>query len=485
MTIIEALQRLRNDLKTWVANNLRTKVDKEDGKGLSSNDFTNEDKAKLNDAATKGYVDNKVTPFVITVDENGIANKTYREIDSMIKNTGGGKIVIAQKTDSINLGGLIFTNFRNYEQNRSYIDVDTENNVLRGTIYKFSCAENDTIYNCVLTIPNPSDETYDNYAVVTFNEESISSKMDKENPTGTGSFSLNRKDGSAIGNYSFAEGYDVEADGWSAHAEGSYTIARGMAAHAEGHGTIASANFSHTEGSSTQAQSENQHVQGKFNIIDNNGKYAHIVGNGELEANSNAHTLDWSGNAWFAGDIYVGGTGQDDENAVKVLTENDLQGYAPTAEPFIITITNYACDKTKEEILSAIESGNVIACEPEIGESLAVYTWYTFSGADLSNQTKVVYFSCIKDHILYEFSIDCSGEQNEYPTASVPSALILGSGSLSKATTSVDLSGFETEGKIVETYSDGTSLTYNFEFNSEGNPTKITDSDGNETVLTW
>lgn len=44
MTIIEALVQLRNDLKLWVANNLRMKVDKEDGKGLSSNDYTDEDK---------------------------------------------------------------------------------------------------------------------------------------------------------------------------------------------------------------------------------------------------------------------------------------------------------------------------------------------------------------------------------------------------------------------------------------------------------
>ena len=42
MTIIEALVQLRNDLKLWVSNNLRMKVDKEDGKGLSSNDFTDE-----------------------------------------------------------------------------------------------------------------------------------------------------------------------------------------------------------------------------------------------------------------------------------------------------------------------------------------------------------------------------------------------------------------------------------------------------------
>lgn len=54
-----------------------------------------------------------------------------------------------------------------------------------------------------------------------------------------------------------------------------------------------------------------------------------------------------------------------------------------------------------------------------------------------------------------------------------------------KTASAVDLSGFQSEGEIVETYTDGSSLTYNFEFDSEGNPTKITDSDGNETVLTW
>ena len=42
-------------------------------------------------------------------------------------------------------------------------------------------------------------------------------------------------------------------------------------------------------------------------IPDNN--FAHVVGNGtSSSARSNAHTLDWDGNAWFAGDIYVGST---------------------------------------------------------------------------------------------------------------------------------------------------------------------------------
>jgi hypothetical protein len=53
MTIIEAIVQLRNDIRLWVSNNLRTKVDKEEGKRLSTNDYTDEEKNKLlNDVLT-------------------------------------------------------------------------------------------------------------------------------------------------------------------------------------------------------------------------------------------------------------------------------------------------------------------------------------------------------------------------------------------------------------------------------------------------
>lgn len=51
--------------------------------------------------------------------------------------------------------------------------------------------------------------------------------------------------------------------------------------------------------------------------------------------------------------------------------------------------------------------------------------------------------------------------------------------------TKVDLTAFESSGVIVETYADGSRITYTMEFDAEGNPTKITDSDGNVTTLTW
>lgn len=118
----------------------------------------------------------------------------------------------------------------------------------------------------------------------------------------------------ASGYASYAEGTKTTASGESSHAEGSNTTASGIQSHAEGYNTTASGQISHAEGRGTVAQGKNQHVQGIYNIEDTTS--AHIVGNGgDNYSRSNAYTLDWSGNAWFAGDVYTGstsGTNKDD-----------------------------------------------------------------------------------------------------------------------------------------------------------------------------
>jgi hypothetical protein len=116
--------------------------------------------------------------------------------------------------------------------------------------------------------------------------------------------------------YSHAEGDSTTASGDGSHAEGNYTTASAYYSHAEGSGTTASGDYSHAEGSGTTASSQNQHVQGKYNIEDTNNKYAHIVGNGEDGKNSNAHTLDWEGNAWFAGKLSQEGTPTENKDLV-------------------------------------------------------------------------------------------------------------------------------------------------------------------------
>lgn len=106
------------------------------------------------------------------------------------------------------------------------------------------------------------------------------------------------------GYHANAEGYDNMAYGFASHAEGKNTHAFGDHSHAEGLYSSTFGNASHVEGISTIAQAYAQHVQGSFNIIDEEGAYLHIVGNGSSDTErSNAHTLDWEGNAWFAGNV--------------------------------------------------------------------------------------------------------------------------------------------------------------------------------------
>jgi len=110
----------------------------------------------------------------------------------------------------------------------------------------------------------------------------------------------------AIGSNSCAEGLSTLASGAYSHSEGAMTTATGMESHAEGSRSIAKGLNSHAEGNGTIASGANQHVQGKFNIEDVNGIYADIVGNGTSSIPSNAYTLDWSGNGWYAGKLTVG-----------------------------------------------------------------------------------------------------------------------------------------------------------------------------------
>lgn len=136
----------------------------------------------------------------------------------------------------------------------------------------------------------------------------------------------------ASGDYSHSEGEGTTASGYASHAEGSTTTASGVNSHAEGDYTTASGTSSHAEGYGSKASSQFQHVQGKYNIEDKERKYSHIVGNGAGDAKrSNAHTLDWKGNAWFAGKVTQEGTPTEDKDLVikKYVDDNILLEQLP------------------------------------------------------------------------------------------------------------------------------------------------------------
>jgi hypothetical protein len=105
-----------------------------------------------------------------------------------------------------------------------------------------------------------------------------------------------------------AEGGNTQALGMYSHAQGYNTIARADMSHCEGFGGEAKGTASHVEGLGTISHASYQHVQGKYNIEDVENKYAHIVGGGTGSSENqrkNIYTLDWQGNAVYAGDVTI------------------------------------------------------------------------------------------------------------------------------------------------------------------------------------
>lgn len=167
------------------------------------------------------------------------------------------------------------------------------------------------------------------------NSVAINGIATKEN-----SFALN---GKANGNGSVAlGGYNVEANG-------DHSLASGIGSIAVGKGSCAFINgvtygeYSFASGLHTVANGDNQFVLGRLNIRDELNKYAYIFGNGyetdlgnhnSVETRSNAYTLDWNGNGWYQGEVYVGGTSQDDGN--KLLSTADI--YFDTSGYLCVTI---------------------------------------------------------------------------------------------------------------------------------------------------
>lgn len=144
-----------------------------------------------------------------------------------------------------------------------------------------------------------------------------------------------------LGECAFAEGKYTKASGEGSHAEGDSTTASEWGSHAEGYKTTANGQFSHAEGYGTIASSGYQHVQGKYNIEDTINN-AHIVGNGLSDSSrSNAHTIDWHGNAWFAGDVYVKSTSgtNKDSGSKKLATEEYVTNLVGDVETILTTLT--------------------------------------------------------------------------------------------------------------------------------------------------
>lgn len=177
----------------------------------------------------------------------------------------------------------------------------------------------------------------------------LNDKMNKANPTGTGSISMN--DGTASGTNSYANGSGATASGnfsTAVHgtASGSDSIAYGNSANASGDSSIAF-------GDQCKAKGNNQVVTGKFNIPDTSS--LEIVGNGAYMNTSNARLLDANGNEYLKGDIYVNSTFTKDANG-DLDTKSGTKLVAVSANPTLAgteaDLTGLEVDGTKYKISS-------------------------------------------------------------------------------------------------------------------------------------
>lgn len=138
--------------------------------------------------------------------------------------------------------------------------------------------------------------------------------MTKADPVGTGSFSMNRKGSTTVGQYSSTLGYNTTASGDYSHAEGNYTIASGSSSHAEGGAsytlsgstvttvnTTASGSNSHAEGCGTTASGSNSHAEGNRTVASDSsshaegnyttasGTYSHAEGSSTTASGTSSH----------------------------------------------------------------------------------------------------------------------------------------------------------------------------------------------------
>ena len=200
----------------------------------------------------------------------------------------------------------------------------------------------------------------------------------------------------ASGDDSHAEGQSTQALGMRSHSEGDSTTASGDYSHAEGNFTKASGYGSHAEGNFTKASSQYQHVQGKYNIEDTANKYAHIVGNGNSSTDSNAHTLDWEGNGWYAGKLSQEGTPTEDKD---------------------LTTKKYVDDKVKDTLITTNISGTTLA--------LTVNKYQTATVVDGTEITLPAVTSFTKIHLFFSTTADltltlptCKWQNGNIPTIS-------------------------------------------------------------------
>ena len=255
------------------------------------------------------------------------------------------------------------------------------------------------------------------------NTEQLITKPGLKNPDNESSEIFNDyKDNVASGYYAHAEGRKTTASGHRAHSEGTSTKASGDSSHAEGFGTVASGSYSHAEGWCTHATAAAQHVGGKYNIVDEEKKYAEIIGNGDETSTSNARTLDWDGNAWHAGDVK-----STDPETSETISLNSTAALAKAIKNEVERNTDDLAEYALSNEDAHYDLGLKISENGVLGALL-----HTATGTTAKNLLKNIASSTTKNGIT--FTVNDDGSVTASGTASANTQLDIGKFSLTAGT---------------------------------------------------
>lgn len=224
-------------------------------------------------------------------------------------NVSSGNCSVALGRQNTSSGGQSFTGgFNNTASGQFSVAIGNQNKALEQGALALGSSNTSSGINSV-SLGNANTASNKNaFAVGTKNKAS-----------GPNSASIGNNN-EASGSASFAQGYQAKATNECCVALGNNSKASGKNSFAVGPRAEASGTTSVAIGQGVKAARANQIVFGKYNIMDTNtsSSYAVIIGNGSGEDvtddsgnvttqnRSNAHTLDWKGNAWFAGSLTIG-----------------------------------------------------------------------------------------------------------------------------------------------------------------------------------
>lgn len=198
-----------------------------------------------------------------------------------------------------------------------------------------------------------------------------------------------RKKGVVTGENSFVSGANNEASAPHTAAIGTNNVAKGNSSMAIGEGTSAYSDF--------------QFVHGKFNELDANDQYAHIVGGGTVDAPKNIYVLDWDGNAYFSGSIHTSAMTDSEDSLIN-------KGYFNKNMPIRFFPYVSIDDQAINVCINDLESFTLYKISPECKDKQVFFSIRTLDGnttflaSDASiNRYNVFVNECTKSYIKLNF----------------------------------------------------------------------------------